>query len=68
MWNLTDDTIILNQTYKKYEITQYGEKREIERLESATNNWKVLSFSSNKMTIFWRTLDQIDYELTFIKN
>ncbi len=67
-WNLEEGTITLNQTYKRSEITLYGENLENERLESATNTWKVISFSYNKMRVFWRTLDQIDYEITFVKN
>ncbi|MFD0797034.1 hypothetical protein ACFQZJ_06155 [Maribacter chungangensis] len=67
-WSIEDNTIILTETYQKINSTFFGEIRESEGFSTSLINWKVLSFSTEEMIIFWRTPDQIDYEITFVKS
>ncbi|MFX0556105.1 hypothetical protein ACOCEA_04875 [Maribacter sp. CXY002] len=67
-WEIEGETIFLNETYRKSESLRFGEERVLESYDESLFSWKVLSFSNEEMIIFWRTPDQIDYEITFIKS
>jgi hypothetical protein len=67
-WKIEDENIVLNETYRKTQSLRFGEERILESFDESLFSWKVLSFSREKMIVFWRTPDQIDYEITFIKN
>lgn len=67
-WDIEGDAIFSNETYRKTISIRLGEERESESFEQSSFVWQVLSFSNEAMTVFWRTPDQIDYEITFTKN
>lgn len=68
-WEIQNGQILLTETYRLRESTFYSESRPAtEFFDTSTILWNVLSFSTDEMTVFWRTPDQIDYEITFAKN
>ncbi|WP_350285457.1 hypothetical protein [uncultured Croceitalea sp.] len=67
-WKIQNGQILLTETYRLWESTIYSENRPAtEFFDTSTILWNVLSFSTNEMTVFWRTPDQIDFEITFTK-
>lgn len=66
-WAIENGAIILNETYRKSERIFYSENRTDERFETSLFTWQVLAFTAREITVFWRTPDQIDYEITLVK-
>ncbi len=65
--NVTAQEIIIKETYEFIKIVLRGEEREFENFDQSEFVWKILNFSATEMKIFWRTTDQIDYEISFRK-
>ena len=69
-WLLREDSseIVFNETYVLIELVNYGEDYEREEFDGSEIIWKILSYSGSEMTIFWRTPDEFDVEITFKKS
>lgn len=67
-WELVgSEQIQLMETYELINLVSGGEEREVERFDESEFIWRILAFSNTELKIFWRTRDQIDYEITFMK-